>query len=118
MASNDNVKDIFKDLDKYVRQNYPQAYIYYAMGKVFNWPPHIVDELDVDLCSILLLIDEKVNARESVDGQVVQEKPKPSFPEEWKDMKVEDIIKTEEFQKKIEENEVIFKVMKRKENVK
>jgi len=43
-----------------------------------------------------------------------QKKQISSLPEEWKDMKVENIIKTETYQKMIIENETTFSSMKRK----
>ena len=112
-----NEDDKFKELDKYVSENYPEAYVYYAMAKLFNWPPHIVDEIDVDLCRIFLLIEDKVNSKDDEEEKEPRKKT-PSFPEEWKNMKVEDIVETEEFKKKLDENEKIFNVMKRKHSVK
>jgi len=84
----------------------------FSLGKIFGWTPDAIDELDIKLCQLLIAIEEKrIEEESSGTGQPTKEKPR-SMPKEWETMSVEDIMKSEEFKKREEDNEHKLKAMK------
>jgi len=107
----------FIKYEEVIEEDYPEAYIYYCMGKIFGWSPDIVDKLDIDLCRVLISIEKDVNERinEDIDNigkkkigsgidKDKNKKNKNLFPEEWQNMSTKDIINSDKF-KKIQEKE-------------
>lgn len=120
-SDNDSSFD-FKKVEKLIEKEYPEAYIYYNLGKMFGWTPQDVDKLDFDLCRILIALDEERNRKEEEDyekeggggGSIKSpHTSKSSFPEDWKDMSVKDILNTNEYKKKEIENSILLEAMKR-----
>lgn len=112
----------FKKVEKLIEKEYPEAYMYYNLGKMFGWTPRVIDELDFDLCRILIALDEERNRIEEEDyeeeagqtrGTKTVRSSKSSFPEEWKDMSVKDILNTNEYKKKEIENSILLEAMNR-----
>ena len=100
------------EIDEIILEKYPETYFYYALGKIFGWPPNIVDELDIELCQLLIAIDIKRNEEETPSrGQPIKEKPR-SMPKEWETMSVKDIMESNEFKKREKDNQDKLKAMK------
>jgi len=86
-----------KELIDYIQEEYPEAFIYYALGKLFRWQPSEIDELDFNFCLTLLKIEELNLEKERLELESDSEEKTSKFPDEWKDMPVADIIKTDKF---------------------
>jgi len=116
-------KNEFLKHEKMIEEDYPEAYIYYCMGKIFGWSPNVVDDLDLDLCRVLIAIEKKVNEKidEGIDGKHpkfgkrhnLKEKANP-FLEEWKDMSVKDIIDSDKFKRLQEKDGQVYMAMQGK----
>lgn len=102
------------ELDEIISELYPEAYLYFSLGKIFSWTPDVIDELDVRLCQILIAIEEKrneeFNAHDSASK--TKENKTPSMPDEWKTMSVKDILKSQEYKDKEKHNDNLLKSMK------
>ncbi len=98
---------------KIINEEYPEAYLYFALGKMFNWSPNVIDELDIKLCHLLIEIERKQNEDDASEnqGQAEEEKSR-SMPKEWETMSVKDILETEEFKKREKDNEGKLRLMK------
>lgn len=98
-------------IKKIVDEEYPEAYIYFFMGKIFGWSPDVIDELDVKLCLLLIEIEVRRNEEEADElekargGAGNRGTIPPSMPEEWKTMSVKDILATKEFKRREQGNE-------------
>ena len=103
-------------LDNYIKENYPQVWIYYCMAKLFNWTPTQVDELDVNLCRVLIAIEERMSEEISkgTTGKPIQNKRPASFPKEWENMSAKDIVNSKKFKELQERDGQIFMAMQGK----
>lgn len=103
-------------LDNYIKENYPQAWIYYCMAKLFGWTPHEVDELDVNLCKVLIAIEESVSEEISkgTRGIPIQKKRPAPFPKEWENMSVKDIVNSDKFKELQQKDAKVFMTMQEK----
>lgn len=105
-------------LKKIIDKEYPEAYMYFALGKLFGWGPNIIDELDIRLCYLLIDIETKRNEDEAdelekaKDGKSSTRPISKSMPDEWKTMSVKDILQTSEFKSRQEDNQNLLKAMK------
>lgn len=103
------------EISKIIDEKYPEAYYYYALGKIFGWAPDIIDGLDIALCKILIEIDIKREEEQSDEISGIsrtRENKTPSMPDEWKQMSVKDILASQEFKNREKENEGLLKSMK------
>lgn len=101
------------ELDEIISELYPEAYLYFSLGKIFGWTPDVIDELDVQLCQILIAIEEKRNEESNTyDGRQPTKKVQSSMPDEWKTMSVKDILASQEYKNKEKDNDNLLRSMK------
>ena len=108
----------WNELDKIIQDEYPEAYYYYALGKLFRWSPDVIDELDVKLCEILIRMEmlnqnQPINNNEVGDSRTPTEKKikTPPMPKEWEGMSVADIMKSKEFRQRGKFDENLLKAI-------
>ena len=119
----------YEDFRNLIEGDYPEAFFYYIFGKLFRWSPKDIDELDIELCCVLIEMDKKTN--EQVLKELEKETPSEpkfikrrenripeSFPEEWEMMSVKDILNSEEFQERAKRDRQLVRTMFEKHRVK
>ncbi len=108
-------KRSWDELGEIISEKYPEAFYYYALGKIFGWAPDIIDGLDISLCKILIEIDMKRDEEQSDEINSTpgtKENKTPSMPDEWKTMSVKDILESQEYKDKEKGNDNLLRAMK------
>lgn len=108
-------KKSWDEISKIIDEKYPEAFYYYALGKIFGWTPDIIDGLDIALCRVLIEIDMKKEEEQSdeISGTSrTKENKTPSMPDEWKTMSVKDILASQEYEDKEKDNDNLLRSMK------
>ena len=116
----EDISDENLDILSYLDGEYPEATFYYIFGKLFRWTPKVVDELDLELCFTLLKMERDTikYMSKGLDEDDEDEKSSKSFPKEWETMSVKDILDSEEFKKRAEQDHQMMESMFNRHKVK